>query len=125
MSDYEKIQEEMKRENDIAFVRHMDRFCNQVHEVAQDKGWWDGERNDGELIALMHSELSEALEGLRHGNGSSDHIPEFNCAEEELADTVIRIADMCAARGWRLGEAIIAKMEFNSGRSRKHGGKKF
>ena len=39
-----------------------------IHETAKSKGWWDSERNDGELIALMHSELSEALEALRNGN---------------------------------------------------------
>lgn len=126
MMSYEESQEQMKKENRATMGRYVDMLCHQVHEIAKDKGWWDvKERNNGELIALMHSELSEALEGLRHGNGPSEHIPEFNCAEEELADTVIRIADMCAARGWRLGEAIIAKMEFNEGRSHKHGGKKF
>lgn len=83
------------------------------------------DRNDGELLMLIVTELAEACEGLRHGNGPSDHIPEFSFAEEELADAVIRIADMCAARGWRLGEAIVAKMAFNKGRSHKHGGKKF
>ena len=36
-----------------------------VHNNAKEKGWWDEERNDGEMIALMHSELSEALEALR------------------------------------------------------------
>jgi len=39
-----------------------------VHRTAVNKGWWDSERNEGEAIALMHSELSEALEALRHGN---------------------------------------------------------
>lgn len=82
------------------------------------------QRNEGEMIGLMHSELSEALEGLRHGNPPSEHIPEFNCMEEELADTVIRIADLCKAKGYRLGEAIEAKMAFNEGRPYKHG-KKF
>lgn len=38
----------------------------QVHETAVSLGWWDDERNSGELIALMHSELSEALEALRN-----------------------------------------------------------
>jgi NTP pyrophosphatase (non-canonical NTP hydrolase) len=89
--------------------------------MAVSKGWWDEPRNNGELIALVHSELSEALEGLRHGNPPSEHIPEFSAAEEEMADAVIRIADMCAARGWDLQGAIESKMEFNKGRPRKHG----
>jgi NTP pyrophosphatase (non-canonical NTP hydrolase) len=92
-----------------------------VHSWAKDKGWWEAERNDGELLALIHSEVSECLEFLRHGNGPSDHIPEFSGAEEELADVVIRILDMSCARGWRVGEAILAKRAFNDGRPHKHG----
>lgn len=76
-------------------------------------------------IALVHSELSEMLEAIRHGNPPSDHIPEFSGAEEEAADVVIRLMNICAQRGWRLAEAIEAKIQYNATRPHKHGGKNF
>jgi NTP pyrophosphatase (non-canonical NTP hydrolase) len=97
-----------------------------VHQTAVDKGWWEGgDRNDGEQIALMHSELSEALEALRHGNKPDDHIPEFLGTEAEFADVIIRIMDLSQKRGWRIAEAIEAKRAYNAGRPVRHGGKKF
>lgn len=111
--------------NKFDAVETINQLAEDVHQTAIDKGWWEEDRNNGEMIALMHSELSEALEAIRHGNPPDDKIPEFSGAEAELADTVIRILDMCHKRGWRLGEAIIAKMKFNRGREYKHGGKQF
>ena len=87
-------------------------------------------RNDGEMLALVHSEISEALEALR-GKGADggllpdDKIPAFAGVEAELADAIIRIMDLAHARGWRVAEALIAKMEMNKSRSYKHGGKAF
>jgi len=95
---------------------------NAVHKGFRQQGV---ERNIGEEIALAHSELSEALEGVRAGNPPSSKIPEFTKAEAELADTVIRLMDTAHDRGWRLAEAIIAKHEYNLNRPHKHGEKLF
>lgn len=106
------------------FVSLFRAIQEKVYAVAQSKGWWDKPRNDGELIALMHSELSEGLEALRK-DLISDHLPEFKGIEEELADVVIRIMDYSEARGLRVAEAIVAKIRFNETRERMHGGKLF
>lgn len=98
---------------------------NAVHQTAKEKGWWEGERNDGELLALVHSEVSEALEALRHGNAPDDKVPSFSGVEAELADVVIRIMDMAAMRNWNVAGALVAKAEMNKTRSYKHGGKAF
>ena len=96
-----------------------------ANTCAKEHGWWEGERNDGELIALMHAELSEGLEALRNNIDGSEHIPEFSGIEEELADVVIRIMDYAQQRGLNIADAIIEKIKFNSTREHKHGGKNF
>lgn len=107
-------------ESNVKLVAILD-IADDIHAWAKSKGFWDKERNDGELIALIHSELSEALEGLRKGNPPDKHCPEFSSVEVELADAVIRILDMSAARGYRIADAIKAKMNYNEGRPHKHG----
>ncbi len=109
----------------MTFAQAFDETAATVNAIAIEKGWWEGDRNEAELIALMHSELSEALEGLRHGNPPSDHIPAFSAIEEEFADVIIRIMDHAAAKGYRVGEALEAKIAYNRNRPHRHGGKAF
>jgi len=95
-------------------LKHLIKEC---HRVAKSKGWWEDPRNDGELIALMHSELSEALEAMRN-HGKKEELA------EELADCCIRIFDYCGAREIDLEKALFKKIEYNKGRPYRHG-KKF
>jgi len=107
------------------FITEWNKIAVLVHNTAIDKGWWQTDRNNGEMLALIHSEISEALEALRHGNLPDDKIPGFSGLEAELADAVIRIMDMGVARGCRMPEAIVAKMVYNETRPIKYGGKEF
>lgn len=103
------------------FVFFFNRLQAKAHANAVAKGFWETERSDGESIALMHSELSEALESLRHGNPPDDKVPQHSGAAAELGDTIIRIMDLAGKRGWNVAQAMIDKMEYNAQRAYKHG----
>ena len=77
----------------------------EAHAIAKEHGWWDKERTFGDLISLVHSELSEALEayrwdGLAWQTATEQHPPEG--VQFELADVVIRVADMAEHYGANL-----------------------
>lgn len=73
-----------------------------------------------EQIALMHSELSELLEGIRKP-GPDDHVPELTFEEAECADLMIRMFHYCGRHGIDLGRAIMLKHAYNLSRPYKHG----
>jgi NTP pyrophosphatase (non-canonical NTP hydrolase) len=95
----------------------INQLCAQAFETAKSKGWHDEPREMGTLLALIHSEVSEALEADRKGDAEN--------FVEELADVCIRIFDLCGAKEIDLEAAILKKMERNKGRSYKHGGKAY
>ena len=107
------------------FVDNFKLMSERVTDTARAHGWAFEHDNRTETIALIHSEISEALEALRHGNPASEHIPEFTGLEEELADAVIRIMHWSHECRLRTAEAIVAKDRFNQMREYKHGGKAF
>jgi len=116
--------------------RGIDRAVQACHKASEDGGWWpEGTKTDkhvlGTKLALVHSEVSETLEGLRKGL-PDEHLPQYPSEHVEVADAVIRLFDYAGVRGIPLGEVMAAKMAYNAQRAdhktenrQKTGGKAF
>lgn len=96
-------------------------LCVEAHRIATLKGWHDPAKHAtfAEQLALMHAELSEALEWWRRADVQND--PRI---AEEFADLFIRAADTCAHYDIDLEAAILQKMKKNARRAYRHGGKR-
>lgn len=111
-------------------------IVKQAYDTEIEKGWQkEGEQRPvPELICLMHSELSEALEEYRNGEEPNEIYYVASAKDPnpkkpegipiELADVIIRIAGFCGQYGIDLDEAVRIKLEFNKTRPARHGGKK-
>lgn len=108
----------------------------EAHRISKENGFWDDFKDleahlkdnkpdslaeykfavYSQKIALINSELSEGLEGLRE-----DNLKGIDGLQEELADTVIRILDLAGKLQFDLEQAIVEKMERNKEREEKHG----
>lgn len=110
-----------------SFPIHFAEVSDQVHYIARNKGFWDCFLGSGQpeilatKIALMHSELSEALEEIRKTGVSIQERDEK--IAEEFADVIIRIMDTASYMGIqdRLGAVIVEKSRKNAGRPHMHG----
>lgn len=106
-------------------------IINECYATAKLKGWHNeseySPRTFGDIIALCHSELSEALEEFRNGHPVTE-IYYFAGSTPlgvpiELADVLIRIFDYCGRRGVPIEAALKIKMAYNKTRPTRHGGK--
>jgi len=88
----------------------------EINENAKNHGWWDGERPIPELLCLIHSEVSEALEAYRNRDNEN--------LAEELADIVIRVFDMSVGLGINIQEEVVKKHTFNLTRPYRHNDKR-
>lgn len=128
--------EDMDHLETVAYQGLYDAQCL-AHETATNTGWYNDpktgdaiERNFGEVVALMHSELSEALEADRK-DLMDDKLPHRKGVEVEFADCIIRILDTAASLGLDVPGAVIEKNRYNRERAdhklanRANGGKKY
>lgn len=119
----------------------INKLAKEIHAINVKNGFYEDEKNIGEMLALIHSEVSEALECDRKDKyctisakaflgttedvlfkaGFQDNIKDT--FEDELADIMIRVMDLAEYKGIDLESHIAAKMRYNSLREYKHGKK--
>ncbi len=100
-------------------------LVNRAHRNSVNHGFWEENKNFGEVIALMHTELSEAYEEYRNHKSLNETYYEEDgkpCGiPSELADVIIRIFDFAGGANIDLEKIILEKMEYNEKRPYKHG----
>jgi hypothetical protein len=121
-------EEEVTEADELAHAAMaLDTLARLIHKRNVDAGWWSNlatgqrkERNMGELLCLVHSEISEAMEGHRK-NLKDDKLPQYPMLLVELVDALIREFDIIGSEmeksGLSLSEIFLAKVNYNAVRA--------
>lgn len=125
-------------------MNNLTELSKQIFEANKAKGFWDKERNVGEMLMLVTSELGEAIEAHRKSkfanlsayfeniryskDSENSYIDAFKLNikgsfEEEIADAIIRLLDMSGGLNIDIGKHIEVKLQYNATRTYKHGKK--
>lgn len=101
-------------------------LAKEIYQNAIEHGWWDEPRRFGEIVALCHSELSEALEEYRARRPMvyADDQGKPEGIAVEMADCIIRILDWAGHAGVDMDAIVRLKMDYNKTRSYRHGNKR-
>ena len=108
-------------------------FSHELHQNSRAKGFWEdrdkilGTPQGAALVeiaslGLATMEIGEAMAGARKPQQDS-HLPHYMSLEVEIADAIIYLLDLAAARNLKVVDAMLAKAAYNTTRSRMHGGK--
>jgi NTP pyrophosphatase (non-canonical NTP hydrolase) len=129
----ERLEEALAEKNPLKVMETrtpLNDLAKEIHDTAVEKGWWESERNVGEALMLMVSEVAEALEEWR-GGSPINHTYYREHGDRlkpegvpiELADVIIRVLDFAAAHDIDMDTALKEKMDYNLTREYRHGGK--
>jgi len=119
----------------IELVAGLNESAHRIYKANAEKGFWDKERNVGEMLMLVVSELGEAMEAHRKGLLTTNEdwllyaaTDDFKSNikdkfEDEIADAIIRLLDMCGGLSINIEEHIQHKVAYNQSREKFHGKK--
>ena len=105
-------------EKEFFMTKSVSDWVRDCHLAARENGFWAKKRNVGEMLMLIVSELGEAIEAHRKGDFGLELKDTF---EDELADTAIRLFDLCGGLEIDLEKQMKWKINFNKSRKKRHG----